>query len=314
MTALSGVISPELRAEDQITFRRDSVNLTDRKTSDQLVMDLELANPSSFDITIQAATAGNNPDKRYFYLTPQGEPANKGGSVKVHIDLPYDQLTPGGPYQPETINTVEVNQTRTASNAYSQCHESGRARSGGRVCKPLSFLVIDDGAIPGVLYQARLNVMVRGASSKPVTKSIILTYRNDRSAIGIYSANDRFILNSNNNFRTQNDFCVYSYGESRSFDVRLEGQKKQRQLELQDRNGNTLPYHAQFRSLEQKSYQDLPANRWRPAGMSKRLTDRSIGCGAGRNLSIALTIPRSEVLKSPAGSYKDTLTVRVRAK
>ena len=309
---LSGMLSSGLRADEAITLNRNSIHLTDRNITGQIVMDMALDAPSSFSVRVLAPAYGGGQDKNYFYLKPKGNNADK--KVKVHIDFPYEQLTPGGPYKPETFNTVKVNGKRMATNQFTLCPDSGQPSNRRRVCKPLSLVVIDNGSVPGTTYQTQLAVFVQSANNQPVKKTITLSYKNTQSTIGIYSPDDRFILNSKNHFTDENSFCVYSRGESRSFDVRLEGAGKQKGFELRNRSGERISYRASVGDSN-RSYRDSDPNEWHDiATQSKKVSDNSGECGADRNLWVALNIPESEVVKEPAGHYTGTLTVRVRAK
>ncbi|USE36873.1 hypothetical protein [Endozoicomonas sp. SCSIO W0465] len=307
---LPTMFAPELRAEDSLRLSRNSIHLSDRKITGQVVLDMTLADSSSFTVRV-APEFGNQGDQHYFHLKPESHRGESGGSVKVHLDFPYKQLTPGGPYQPETINTVKPNNNQTATHQYSQCPESGQVKTGGRVCKPLSFVVIDEGAIPGVQYQTRLEIWINSGQGGPVKQTVTLTYENTRSTIGIYSPDDRFYLHSGNRFSAENSFCVYTRDASKPFDVRLEGSGEQGSFALRGKGGE-LAYNAEYRG-QSNAYHRIEPNDWQTAGLSEWLTGNFRECGATRNLWVKLNLPPEEVMKTSAGRYTGTLTVRVRA-
>ena len=306
----SSLFTSSVFAEERIHINRSHITFTDRNITSQTVINLDLSEPSSFDLTVNAPTYGNGGDRNYFYLNPRTRRADN--RVKVHIDFPYEQVTPGGPYKLETVNTVKLNQQKMATNQYSLCPASEAAVGSHRVCKPLSFVVIDEGSIPGVIYETQLTLLVNSKSGQQIKETVTLTYENTRSAIGIYSPNDRFHLETRNRFTAENSFCVYSRGETRSFDVSLEGSGAGHSFELTKPGADALGYQA-FYGNSGSAYQITEPTIWNHVGLTKQVNQNFTECGADRNLWVKLHIPDYQVKKSTAGYYTGTLLVRVRA-
>lgn len=304
------IASTSLRGDEGIEITRNQLNLSDRNVTGQAVMNLELEDASGFYVTVNVLSGIERGDQRFVYLHPQ----NKSGHspVKVHIDFPYKQLTPGGAWRVNTLNTVEPGKKRMATRQYSQCPGQDRRNNTERVCKPFSFVVIDEGAEPGTLYQAKLNVRVDTAGGKSLDQTITLTYKSTRSAIGIYSPSDRFLLNQANHFTEEKSFCVYSPGKAARFDVQLEGQGGQPGFLLRNKGGETIEYQASIRGRG-RGYQPIEPKTWTPVGLSRKQTKKLSTCDAYRNLWVQLNIPESEVMAVSGGHYSGILMVRVRA-
>ena len=306
----SSLFSTSLLAEERIHINRSHIALTDRNITKQTVINLELIEPSSFDLTVNAPAYGNSNDSNYFYLKPRTRKADN--RVKVHIDFPYEQVTAGGPYKLDTSNTVKRHHKKTATHDYSLCPVSNNAGGSHRVCKPLSFVVIDNGSIPGVIYETQLTLLVSSQSGNQIKETITLTYKNTRSAIGIYSSSDRIHLDTHNQFTAENSFCVYSHGESKSFDVSLEGSGAGHRFQLAKPGTNPLNYQA-FYGSNGSAYQATAPLVWNSVGRSKQVNQNFTECGADRNLWVKLHIPDYQVKRTTAGYYTGTLLVRVRA-
>ncbi|CAM3479557.1 hypothetical protein [Parendozoicomonas haliclonae] len=299
-------ISLTVNANEGVNLRQSTIHLTDRKITEQVVMDFTLDKPSTFTVTVSELGRGAGKDTNYFYLKPR-----KGMSkdrVKVHIDFPSQHRTPSGPYRVETFNTVQHGVSVHSTSHYNLCPNND-----GKVCKPFSFIVIDEGAIPGIRYEAMLNMQVTNSSGHSFNEQVTVSYRNTLSSIGIYSPNDRFDLTARNQFTSENSFCVYSRGLPRLFDVRLEGQNSDNEFLLHGQNNETVAYKAQVHG-NLSSYHAIDPLEWRFAGLSKWLSRNFESCGSYRNLWVKLQIPQSEVMATAAGRYTGTLTVRVRAR
>ena len=230
-------------ADDSLTIRRTSVNLTSGRITDQLILDMYLNQPEEVYISVSSPLHGGGNDRNFFYMKPiSGN--GKNHQVKLALDIPYEQLTPGGAYQINSLNTVvnQKNPPRLATNSYSSCRESINSYAGSRVCKPLSFLVVDMESVPGVIYGADLDIEITTKDHRTVLRdTVYVTYTNTSSPIGIYSARDRLSLKPNNSFKDSSLFCVFSQAEDH-FDVRLEGERQNGELILRGEDNHYLPY------------------------------------------------------------------------
>ena len=306
-------VSVSVGAEEKITVNQRTIQLTDRNITAQLTLDLELERPESFDVTVFADSHGQR-DNRFFGLAPLSRTGSAGnGQVKISLDFPYDARTAGGPYQIGKENTVERNRPRAASNHYSQCPVSPGEGNTTRVCKPLSFLVVDEASVPGVIYQTNLRIQITTQSGQVLQETVSVKYENTGSTIGIYSPNDRLELTTANRFRAENQFCVFSPGEQKAFDVKLEGDGPAMAHQLRGRSNRTVNYDASF-STTGRGFQRIAPNVWREAGNTIKVRKNFRDCRGDRNLTVRVEIPESEIFQSHPGQYHGTLTVRVRAK
>lgn len=299
-------------ADDSLTLRQTTVDLTSSKITDQLVLDLYLSQPEEFYVSISTSVSGRGNDRNFFYMKPISGTGGKN-QVKLALDLPYEQITPGGSYRTNTVNSV-VNKTesRLATNVYSSCPATRNPYGGGRVCKPLSFLIVDMDSVPGTTYGVDLDVEITTRNHTTVLRdTIYVTYTNMNSPIGIYSHRDRLSLKPENNFMDSSTFCVFSRSKL-NFDVRLEGEQKNEQLILRGSGQHYLPYSIRldFNRHNQPDY--AKPFEWISGGRVINAKN-SLGCLGRKNLEVQALISPETVRNTKPGQYSGVLTVRVRA-
>ena len=271
-----------------------------------------LSRPDRFTVSISAPAHGGGNDRNFFYMTPiSGN--GKNNQVRLALDLPFEQVTPGGAYQINTINTVRnEKQGRQATDTYSTCPGSVNTYAGGRVCKPLSFLVVDDDSIPGATYGTDLDIEVTTQDGhKVLRETIYVTYTNTSSPIGIYSTRDRLSLTPENHFTDSSTFCVFSRS-AKAFDVRVEGDHRNDRLILHGRGGNYLAYDTRVYLNHFNVPEPVKPFEWASGGIP--FDAKNVwGCRGRNNLEVQVNIPVREARAAKPGRYTGVLTVRVRA-
>jgi len=296
-------------ADERLIIRRSVVDLSDSRITDQITLEMLLADTASFDVTVSAPGYGCEHDNNFFYLQPTGR-KGKPQQVKVALDLPYKRLTPGGPYRRNSHNTVVRQNTRNANDGYSSCPVDRNSTSTKRVCKPLSFLVVDMESEPNATYTTQLTVTVTDSSGKTLTQTVDVTYKNTKSKIGIYSFKDRLELKPRN-YTDSSQFCVFSQNK-KNFSVRLEGEKKGKQFLLAGQGKSTLPYNARVYLNKSRHSEEARPDKWIKGGIpiqARAFQD----CHGDRNLKVEAYLTPQDIAAADPGNYTGTLTVRVKA-
>lgn len=298
---------------NDLLIRQKLVDLTSKQLTNQIELDLFLNNHKEFYISITSPTVGNKGDKQFFFMRPISGKGDKR-QVKLALDLPYEQLTSGSPYQINTGNSVKnEHKGRLVTDSYSSCPNSTNTNR-KRICKPLSFLVIDIDSEPGTVYGADLLIELRTKNGYLVaSETVYVTYTNLASPIGIYTSKNKLSLTARNTYRDSTPLCVFSRS-AKGFDTILEGQQHNGRFVLTGRGNPSLhlPYDAYISLNQPDHFEKIAPWEWVSGGIPIN-TKNVIGCKGRSNLNVQVHIKNSDVSKTLSGIYEGVLTVRVRA-
>ena len=292
-----------------LSLNKTSVALNDSRITDHLRFSVELDNPERFYITLSAPdyNAGHSD---IFVMTP--ESAGVPGRVSFIMELPFFEQKQSLPGSGNNPNRIRNNVREAASSSYSLCPEPVQFAGPGKVCKPLSFRVVDDEeAIPGIIYSTRLSKLVEDTDGRQYLETIEVSYRKSGSPLTVSAREKELKLNSANQFSTSTEFCVSSPAYSH-FDIRFEPDRSERQqFLLTGSNNTTLPYMVDV-EINGNPYPVIPG-QW-ITGERTVIARNEILCGGRDNVRLSLNIPHDTVKNSKPGTYQGVLTAWVKAK
>lgn len=295
----------------ELKIHKKMVTLNDSRTTGETTLSLQLASPDDVHITVKSA--GSTGDTQTFYMTP--EQADTPGKVAFAMALPYHQQVKGALKNKASENRVRNNYQQSASHAFSSC-PSARKVNTGKICKPLSFRVVDDEeAVPGIFYSARVDVLVETHNGKKFTEQVIIRYRKKGSAIHVVTRKKEFNLVQSKNYSDTARFCVFSRFYSK-FQVRLESDKvKAHKRILTDNQGRTLPYKVDATlntPNQKKAYPNIKSGVWLSGGEAIK-SEKKAGCAGEKHLVVTVHIDEKDVSAAMPGIYDGVLTLRVKA-
>lgn len=290
-----------------IELSKTAIFLNDSKKSDIIRLTINTNNKDYFFITVKSNDTRDLTGMNRFTLKPSLP--NIEGEVLVAMNLPYYDRTTSGLHRTDSINRVINQQQTKASDRFSLCPTSAQ------VCKPLTIMVIDDSeAVPGIRYSASFSIgsEAENGIQSTVPENLTVNYQKSGSAIGIKTRTNTLSLRQSNDYSVYNDFCAFSMGY-KYFDVSLESKNGTDNLFLlKDNNSNTLPYQVAV-ALNNRAKIPVTPFQWVTGGDLIRAKN-SNKCNGRYNGKIFLAINKADVYKPPAGTYTDTLTLKVKAK
>ena len=291
------------------SLTKTTATMDDSRITDHLRFSVELENPEHFYITLSApGNSAGHSDR--FVMTP--ESAGVPGQVTFMMELPYFEQKQSQPDSGNNPNRVRNNIREAASGSYSLCPEPVRFAGPGKVCKPLSFRVVDDEeAIPGITYSTRLSMLVESTDGQQFRETIDVNYRKSGSPITVTAKQRELKLNSANQFSTSTEFCVSSPVYSH-FDIRFESDRSEgEQFLLAGNNNTTLAYQVDV-EINDNPHSAVPG-QWITGGQTVIARNEAL-CNGRDNVKMSLHIPRETVKKSRPGTYQGVLTAWVKAK
>ena len=295
-----------------LTVTRTSVELNDSKSRDQVRFIAELTSPRQFYITVSAPVYGDSTETDLFQMRP--EQLRLGGSVSFAMEIPFHEQKQNTQRRKDSPNRVRNNYRHSASGQFSLCPTPAHISEVTRVCKPLTFFIIDDEtAIPGVTYSTRLNLLLEFDSGEQYFENIELKYRKKGSPISIASRKRNLLLDDTTNFSDSVDFCVFSpvYPD---FDIKVDGQwAQQGNFLLNSARGDKMPYQVSLQLNQTPARVPVKPDQWISGGQTIIARNRN-ECRGNSNLSLNAHLERSDINNAKPGIYQDVLTVRVKAK
>ena len=292
-----------------LSLNKTSITLNDNRITDHLRFSVELENPERFYITLSAPShrAGHSDT---FVMRP--ESARVPGHVTFMMELPYFEQKQPRSDSGNNPNRVRNNIRETASGSYSLCPEPVLYAGPGKVCKPLSFRVVDDEeAIPGITYSTRLSMLVESTDGKQFWETIDVNYRKSGAPLTVTAKQRELELNSANQFSTSTELCVSSPVYPH-FDIRFEPDRSERQQFLLTGNNNTtLPYQVNV-EINNTPHSAVPG-QWITGGQTV-IARNEVLCNGRDNVKMSLHVPQEIVKRSKPGSYQGVLTAWVKAK
>ncbi len=296
------------------------INLNDSDFAVSTDIAIDLPDQEDFQVVISSLSHPHTSGADYFILkAAESHQGKKDTFVKVALNFPYKKRSAGGPYNLTDENRVIPGKLKNASIQESAC-PIVQQKSGLKICKKLSFVVIDDEfAIPETRYTGELSLQIitTGQNSdkqiKTITRKVYIVYEKQTSPYGIQSFNnDPVELNRGNAYKGERPFCVWSSIADRQsqFKVRLENKINLHAFELYDKQGHKVPYKAKVK-FSGSPYQHAAPFTWIGVGSAEQAFDDS-GC-TKENLSVQVYAEISDVMKSRPGKYNGQLTVRVQA-